>query len=216
MFRFLWTILLAICAVSCGPRFLDYFPYDNDGTAKPHVALLPILDCSHTHLPWDIGHAFTCGMRYEIMNSGRLFLLSDQEMQEPLSHFEDGITFISNEAELAQHFCETDFIVLAELMEHGYAPVMSPTASASSCFPCDSLLMMKMRIKIIDVRRTRCPRIVLQEIISDCSSVPSVCADVDIASQAPDSHWMGSMRRAHQHMMRKVTQRIEEAIGGSY
>jgi hypothetical protein len=216
MLRLLSALLLALCAFSCGPKYLDYFPYHDDGSAKPRVAMLPVQDCSGATLPWNIAHAFTCGMRYEMMNSGQLYLLSDQEMQLPLAHFTDGITFLTDESPLAEQFCEADFIVLTELMDHHYAPLASPIAPTAPCFPRESLLVMKMRIKIVDVRRTRCPRIVLQEIVTDCCSVPKIGEETDLAFQEANSPWTNAMRRAHKHMMCKVTSRIEEAIGGSY
>lgn len=48
MFQFAISAVIALIMAGCsGPRYIDYFPYHDDGTPKPKVAVMPILDSSY-------------------------------------------------------------------------------------------------------------------------------------------------------------------------
>jgi hypothetical protein len=54
MLKIVLSFVLSLLAVGCGPRYVDYFPYHDDGRPKPKVVLLPVVDESTADLPWDV------------------------------------------------------------------------------------------------------------------------------------------------------------------
>lgn len=211
MLRILLPLLISLFVTSCGPRYVDYFPCHDDGKAKPQVALLPVMVPMETNESNELSRELTRKIRYEIMNDGELFLFSEQEIQRGLSEIGDVDWFCSNEM-FAQHYCKADFIVLNELI---HAP-STPHCLSDSC-PCQTTFMVKMRVKVIDIR-PRCPRVVLQEILTCDFAIPASADEVE--SGVPYWDWnsyKGSqLNRAHNKATTNLVRRIEEVIRSAY
>lgn len=207
--RLLLAVLLCFLTLACGgPRYVDYFPYHDDGRPKPQVVLLPVVDCTRKNLPWDLSCEITNGLRDEVRNRGVLFLFSEEQAQEWLT--QSKVDFFTNEETLAKVFCGADFIVLTEFLEHEYIPYHPPGIEYSS-LPPQTLLSVKVRLKIIDLH-LRYPRVVLQEVITRCFTNPCApCSDL-----TSDAYAIAVVQKAHQQFLVSLTERIQEVICSSY
>ena len=174
MLNIVCLFLLSICAVGCGPRYVDYFPYHDDGAAKPKVVFLPIKGVCETDLEWDLSKKLTEAIHCQAMDDGVLFMYSPNEVEAGLRNIGD-IDFFANDELLAKEFCEADFVVISELFSHDYEHYefgqKKQKCGAPDCSRCETMLVMKFRVRVVDLR-PRCPRVALQEIITNRYVVP--------------------------------------------
>ncbi len=173
MRQLLLSLFVATIAVSCGPRYVDYFPRHDDGSSKPAVALLPVRDSTQSCLPKPAGEHIFQVLQYESMSKGNLYILAPEELREGNPKIKE-IGFYSDETTLAQDFCSADFVVILELFEQefsSYGKARPPINNCVVAYPCEALLTLKMRVKIVDVR-PRSPRVVLQEVYTQGYYLP--------------------------------------------
>lgn len=216
MFRFAILTFVALMAVGCsGPRYVDYFPYHDDGTPKPKLALIPVVDSSDCGLPWDVAKEITQGIHDHLMDTGEFYVPSPEEIG-PIWAKTDQIDFFGNDLSYAGDFHNTDFIVALELLEN-------TTNTCDSCSPDvkprkqlymkNRDLMTRVRIKIIDIR-CAVPRIVLYEVFKTCYSLtPSKnainCEEIPWGCEGYANTACGI---AHERLVRNLTARLEEVI----
>lgn len=216
MFRIAMLVLCCLTLVGCGgPHYVDFFPYHDDGTMKPRVALVPVFDSSKSDVPWSLSQELTQGMRYKIMDHGDLYLLSREELGPCLSKMSN-LNVMGSDFSFLQNFDNTDFVVLMDLFQHEVIPPKKnvkivPGQINPGCYT----LNLKMRIRIFDIRSCQ-PEVVLQEIISQECAVPSDISkkmqSVPYGSEAFSRTCYG---QAHQVLVDKAVRRIEEASWGA-
>lgn len=206
-------VLVLVLATACGPRYVDFFPNHDDGSYKPHVALTPIVNATSRELPPDAAAQITNDIRYELMNNGNLYLPYQDEVQERLKNMDPNQYFNSDEA-FAQRFCNEDFIVVMEMADYGISPYQSimNTPYTLPCYPYQSVLTLKMRLKVLDLR-PRCPRIILQEIVTTSAVIPNKARE---GTSEESSRALAALRQAHHGMACRLASRIEEVIRSAY
>lgn len=212
MLRIAVSILMTLIVVGCGPRYVDYFPYYDDGTPKPKVALMPIIDSSNSQFPWDISEEISQGIYYELMNSGEFYVLAPQEIG-PAWAKRDQIDFFDTDMSFVSDFRNTDFIVAMELIEHSTTPCdpcMAAVRQHPSCYPLNRVMTMRVRIKIIDVR-CETPKIVLYEVLKSCYTGMTQSETTQLCWGEP-GYYRTSCGIAHQRLVSKLTRRLEEVI----
>lgn len=197
MYRIILTLFIILAATGCGPRYADYFPYHDDGTIKPHVAFLPMQNSLTVRLPSDITREMTNTIHYELMNSGELYVFSDEDIQQ-VTNTIGTVDFFDSDQKLVEQFCDADFIVLIDLIDH------SQNCCADSNL---SQLVIKARLKIIDAR-CRKPRLALQEIMTRDYLV---CAFPGVYEHQ-NEHYSVSIGRAHRWFADAIAKRLEEVI----
>ncbi len=214
MLQIAFSLLVMLFTVSCGgPRYVDYFPYHDDGTLKPKVAMIPLIDSSQSGLTWNLSEEITSSIYYNLMDSGELYVLRPQEIG-PVWAKRDSIDFFAWDMSYAREFCNTDFIVAMELIEHAIAPCdQVATKSFPQCHPSNNVLTMRVRLKVID---TRCqtPRVVLYEIVKAEYLLPPFRSYCDVnqirwGSRDFDSTPCGIL---HQRMVKNIATRLEEVL----
>lgn len=215
MLQIVLSLLVTIMAVGCGPRYVDYFPYHDDGRPKPKVVIIPVVNTCDNVVPWDISKELTAGIRYEIMDNGELFLFSEEEVNSKLAQMGE-VDFFTKEAVFAQNFCEADFVVMIEFMDQKYCDEYTVAGCPVPFSPCREVVL-KTRVKVIDLR-SRCPRIVQQEILSDTYLVTPECADVHgkFPETGRAAYQSTSIGKAHQRMVSNLVSRMERVIKCSY
>lgn len=216
MLRTIFTLIMALLFVGCGPRYVDYFPFHDDGTPKPKVALLPIMNHSQICAPWDISSELNSEIRYKAMCKGSLFLISEEDIGCALQRV-GKLDYFGSDFSYANHFCDVDYIVAVDLIEH---EIVSRDKCDCSHIPFqkykwNSLLQMKLRLRIVDIRCSK-PRIALQEILACDYAIPSGCEYMDytkcgwgsgVYSQTP---W----GMAHERLASDLVSRMETIIKG--
>jgi hypothetical protein len=210
-----FSVLIALFAVSCGgTRYVDYFPYHDDGVIKPRIAFIPIKDSSQSGVPWDMSVELSSAMYSELMNSGELYVLSHQEVGDVWSRCSE-IEFFGIDLDFTQQFCNADFIVALELIEHSVKP--HPFHSISSpnpeSVPCNRMLTMKVRVRVLDVRFGK-PKDILYEIVKTDYLITAPYDDLDYSKcgWGWERFHKTPYGMAHQRMINCLTSRLEEAI----
>lgn len=212
MLRIILALFVSLLAFSCGgPRYVDYFPCHDDGRCKPSVVVVPVLIPCEIPCGNELSNAMTGNMRFQMMNNGELFLFSPGEVHQGVAQIGD-IDWLSSNELFAKTFCDADFILLTELIQCPCAP----HCSVGPC-PCQYNFYVKLRIKVIDVR-PRCPRIVLQEIMTGDYIVPCTAeeASCGILNWSPDCYKNSPLGRAHQRLITHMVHRVEEVIKCAY
>ncbi len=162
-------LLVSLLVSACGPRYGDFFPCHDDGTLKPRVVLLPMTDSlGNSHIADELMQ----NIRYQLMDRGNLYIYSDETVFRQLQNM-GNVSFFGSDISYARQFGGADFIVATELAECRsdlYGNV------EDKCMPPHlqrkNLLMLKLRIRIIDLRCNE-PQIVLQEMIGRNLLIPN-------------------------------------------
>lgn len=221
MLQLALSALLFFMAVGCGgPRYIDYFPYHDDGTVKPKVALMPILDSSNNQLPWNIAEEIWEGIYAELMDSGEFYVVSPEEIG-PCSAQRKPIDFFSNqEPFFSNAFNNTDFIVGMEITERSIEvcdPCTLAVKHSLDSHPSNLKMTVRLRIKILDIRFCE-PKIILYEVFSTCytATQSQVYLDLDEAICWKDEAYSKSYCGiGHRRLIRELTKRLEEVIGSA-
>ena len=221
MLRILLLPILSILAcviTACGaPHYVDYFPYHDDGTLKPKVALIPIIDSSSNELSWNVSEELSQGVFYQLMDSGEFYVPSPKEIG-PVWGKVRNIDFFNGDFLYAQDFHNTDFIVAMELIEHSTSPSELPlslpsTKYSKQCVAVNRQLTARIRIKIIDIR-CNTPKTVLYEVFKTSYALaPSKngidCTQITWQTEGYDKTPCGI---AHERLIRNLAARLEEVI----
>ncbi len=213
MLRFCLALLLAVMVTSCGPRFNDYYPYNEDGRSKPMVILLPMIDRSDSGLCWNVAEEIEQNLRFRLMDNGYLYVLPDKAYASALNGVDEA-DYFGADIDFASNFCNGEFVVAMELMEHCIVPYVPQTITP--IYPvynrsCDNVLMMKLRLRIIDIRCGK-PKVILQEIVQSNHMIPRDRDNLDYTSfcwgSAP--YCRTPLALDHQRLASDVAARIEK------
>lgn len=180
--------LFLLFFTACGPRYVDYFTHHDDGTPKPKVILAPVkINCV---APIDTAEAVGSAIRYELMDTGELFLYKASEVKEM------GNLDINKKEYKFKGNCDADYLVMVEIFEHGLRNQGNGCVKVSSD--------IKARIKVVDLRR--CPeRVVMYEFVDVIctSAIEKGCQNPDIAA----------FKSGHLKLAAKIARRLECAMG---
>lgn len=217
MFQLVMSAFLILIAVGCGgPRYADYFPYHDDGTAKPKVALMPLINSSLCDLPWDFSEEISEGIYYKLMDSGWFYAVSPKEMGAGWAKRNE-IDFFSNDFSYARDFSNTDFIVATELIEYSVQPCDPCTLIPKPSFdhhPSNLLMTVRLRLKIIDIRY-REPKIVLYEVFkTQYAGIPGTVNHHEVCWKG-EGYCSSYCGMGHERVIRSLAKRLEEVIWSS-
>lgn len=215
MLKIFASLMMLLCLAGCGPHHVDYFPYHDDGTMKPHIALVPFIDSTGADVPWSLAQEMTLGVRYQAMDSGELYLLSRPEMLDGLAKTQN-INLFDADLSYAKCFGNADFVVVCDLIEHqeqAYNKCVHVCPLNLSGF----VLVMKARLRIIDVRCQE-PRVLLQEIVKLDQSIPRCSSNkcgFNLIPYGAESYPQTPYALAHRGFQDLIVRRIEETTWGA-
>lgn len=201
----LFTLFALLMLCGCQTQYSDYFPFRDDGTQKPHVALLPVINGSKYSNGEKVCNDLTRDIRKDIMRHGTLFLFSDEETSAMMLRAKEP-DYFSRDLSYAKDFSPAEYVVVVELIEHNIVPreavknaymIQGPKAKYA--------LAMKARMRVID-RRNNNPKVILQEIVEVNHIVPDAVA-TQYALQAD------GFDVPHDRLVDDVVDRLEGVIG---
>lgn len=188
--------------------------YDVYGRPRPLVAVVPVIDSSHSDLSWDVSEELTALVRERLAEKGDLRLSSSDSVALTLQHI-DASTLFAGDLKSASAFHGYDFVVAMELLDHKEIPYtgqkVRPVYPSSE--QVGSVIMMTVRLKVIDMRGEQ-PFVVLQEMLPSNHMVPKRLLsldydNIDIYSEAYRASPLGV---SHSRLARDITWRIENYI----
>jgi hypothetical protein len=168
--RLLYTIITLLLLSSCGPRYGEFFPCHDDGTVKPRVVLLPTSDITGR---CELSQEIMEGIRYTLMDRGDLYVYPEETVNRQIAKL-GNTPFFGLDVSYARQFGGADYVVATELAECRsdlYGNV------EDKCMPPHlqrkNLLIVKLRVRVIDLRCNSEPTIVLQEIMTRQMLIPN-------------------------------------------
>lgn len=215
MLRMILAVFFSLVFSGCGPRYIDFFPYHDDGTIKPKVALLPVINSSECSLPWNVSSELTYGIRLKAMNHGEIYLLSEEETSSRLSQCK-AFDLLGSDITFSRNFYNADYIVLLELMEHANAPYEE--CRLSPLFPADSRhyhLALQIKIRMIVIHVASCC-VIHQEIMNSSQVIPMDCQNVNYQRHCwgTASYQNTPACQAHERLIHDLVSRIETVTLG--
>lgn len=211
----LCIFLFSPLMTSCGPRYCDFFPCYNDGRAKPIVALVPLMDTSDAELCWDMQEEFTDLLYRKALEDNTLSLLPRDKVFSIASKYNPQ-ELNGRNIDFALRFQNAEFVVLMELVEHKIVPYeigkIIPLYSIHNR-ACNSVLMMKVRLRIIDVRNDE-PILVLQELFNSNHLLPlgEECRDYADCSWKTPQYSKTYLALVHQRIVNDILGRVDQMI----
>ena len=155
--------MMTATLASCTPRESNIVRYNNDGTEKPTVALVPVIETVSSRLPWSLSKELTEEIYSRMVKAGMFYIPSRDAI---LTHLAIRKDIMFSDIDFAQEAPDAEFVVLFELLEHKEVPYVGQ--KISPVYPKDgkktSAIMMTVRLKVLDLR-SEMPRVVLQEVI---------------------------------------------------
>lgn len=196
-------ICLFLLLMSCTSRKeSEQALFYDDGSAKPVIAMTPVIDHSSHNLPWNLAEEFTSNLRYKLLQKEKLLLSPSQKKQEQkikeYDPFGDDLSWIKT------LYPQRDFIVFVEVMKHQETPLFQEEASE---------LQIKVRLRIVDIKEVK-PCVVLEEIFNRTQYIPKHFAQ----RQSPQATWghefygLTPLGLAHAKISSEVVSRVEEYI----
>ncbi len=210
---------LLFCAVGgCTPfrPVVENIPDDSyNVTPKLRLALIQMIDSSDFYVPWHIDQELTSDLRYQLMCNGQLMVLPEEELYISATNLQSSDLF-STDLSFTQKFCDTDFLIALELLQHEIVPFSSE--KISPCFPaqglrCSSMLQMNLRLRIIDLT-CEVPKVILQEVLSSNLIIPKEGENLDYEKHrwGTDTFSSTPLGQAHHRMICDLAARIENAL----
>lgn len=211
MRRILVVVFCIFCA-ACSSRadFGGQYIYHDDGTAKPKIAIIPVLDKSGSDLPWNLSDELTEMVEAKIDQSGQFFLTQDfvalggALLKQPdLNPFLEEIDWVK------ESNSSTEFIVFVELVEHK----LTPKTQSKSFFLQSYILDIALRVRVLDIR-DRSTKVILQEITQESFHIPWRFTSVDYKKSgwSKAAFHLSPMGSAHAQMIKRITKQIQDYI----
>lgn len=215
MFRNL-GLIFALCLASfgCSKNVNEQATrYYDDGRSKPIVALVPVFDRSGAKISWSLSEEFTDHLRQRFLKQSQFYVNTPDQINAEIETLnETNDPFSRDYAWISKTFCEEEFVVFTELVEHDIHPKASRNNFFDKLSPsCE--LSMTMRIRVFDLRGEK-PEIVLQELVHQCHLIPKPS---DHTEENPDK-WkkmtftITPLGLAHSQFSKEVAKRIEDYI----
>ena len=179
--------------------------------------MIPVINGTDECFQWDIGQELTSAIRSVGISNGEMFMLSDVDVDACYSRCGNADLF-GPDLSFTRNFPNADYIVALELVEHKLVPyqkgLLSPSFPATSIC-CNSVLQMKMRVRVIDLS-CDCPKIILQEIFTSNYLVPkdAECLDYGRMGWGTRAFATTPYGQAHKRMIRDLICRIESVTWG--
>lgn len=206
-------LLVVVLFTGCRPQYSDFFPYHDDGSAKPHVAFVPVINRCPDPLPWNVADELTKDIRTDLMKKGDLFLFRAEDVKKQLANISDKELTSSKDLMPFLYFQPAHFVVLLELVDYRVVPYKRGTIKPLYIAKIDSddasVLMMKVRLKIVDIRGNE-PRIIRQEVIASNHMVTNNALAESKAVRKSAAFLSSPFGLAQARFSRDVAEKIEK------
>jgi hypothetical protein len=206
MIRVASLLLLLLAAFGCAPQYVEYAPYHEDGTKKPHIAFVQMADSTEFNKIPDLSQELTKRVCDKIMQHGELYLFTE-EATAAMASKAGKPDYFGQDLSFTKAFQQADFIVATEVVEHKIASRKEVKSSLMShCTPGNSLVQLKVRLEVIDPASNP-PKVLLQEVVKINHAIPN--------SVANNPQELKGYEAAHDRLVDEIAARIENSILGT-
>lgn len=212
MKRLVILALTLMVTTGCARQYGDFFAYDDDGAAKPVVAVLPIKDSSWNSLPWSMSEELEVGIWDAAKRRGRLYCTEPTLVKDVVAQLGDDIDVHTQDAGFYKQFVGCEFLVLVDILQHNEMPYHRGEIEPLYIIDDDDafVLGMKVRVTVLDVTGSA-PRVALKEIFSSNHMIEKEYYDVDYSLNrwGTKDYRKTPIGVAHERLARDLTARIE-------
>ncbi len=210
MLRIISVMSLVLLLAGCsGRKETEQSLFYNDGTPKPIVAFVPLIDHSDHDLPWDLSEELTQGLKEKLLQKEKLFLVTVPKKQAQAS--EENNPFGPDISWMKTIYPRKDFVVFMELIEHKEVPLYPKSESSPEESPAE--LKTSLRVRVVDLRGNEA-RVILQELVHDTQYIPKQFTRYNLF-QVPwgrEMYGITPLGLAHAKLAKEVAARIEDYI----
>ncbi len=173
-------LLLLLCVplffCGCRTRYSDFFPYYDNGTKKPSIALLPVYDgldvqekkTLETLFPGNFPDTLTNSVRNRLKREGKIYIPPKGAIQKMLNSISEKSLASDRELTLYKRIQGTDYVCLMELASIQVMPykrgAIKPLYLADIREEDARVLAIAVRVKIVDIRGSTA-KMVRQELV---------------------------------------------------
>jgi hypothetical protein len=210
--RALGLFLIVCLSTGCSSRsqYSEQFQYEDDGRAKPKVALVPVFDHSKSTTPWSLSEEFSEAIEERFFQSEKFFLTADlrvlgktQGSSSEVSPFYGDISWLS------EINSQSEFVVFVELLEHTLSA--KPPTGLKMTTPYT--LTISFRIRVVDLREEQ-PKVILQELQQETFNLSWHTASVNYKKDGLGkmTFRFSPLGLAHGQMTKKITGQVQDYI----
>jgi hypothetical protein len=167
MYAIFFALLIALFS-GCSPRYSDFYPYYDNGTKKPSLTLLPMIDEAKNPLAANLAPQLSKAVRNRIKRVGKMYIPPPEKMQNALRVVSLKELAATHNLKQFLAFQGSDFVVVTELSEFQVVPYKRGQIKPLYIQNLDpreaKVLMMAVRLKIIQLSGKE-PRVVRQELV---------------------------------------------------
>lgn len=179
---------------------------------KPIVAVVPVIDHSHSDLGWNLSEELTRSICARLLKQDHVYLVSPNKVQASVKKLkENQDPFGSDLTWVKRAFPQNEFVVFMELVEHKESPLYSSSEAEKQTSPAE--LNIAMRLRVVDIRGAE-PKIVLQELLEDSQHIPRPFTRSNFVQVTPDSdtYDISPVGMAHAQLTKELATRLEDYI----
>ena len=189
----------------------SFSKYFDDGRAKPTIALLPLKSKTLPNLPWNVVEELEANVKQNIMQMGHLYVLNEEQIENGILHLQSN-DLLSEKNDLNAIFQPAEFVVQMELIDHQNLKILKPE-KAHEINDIENVLNLKMRLVVIDVRKT-IPQIVLHEIVDKDQLIDSAQNKINYKEVGIGStdYYKTPVFLAHRKLCVDLSERINQYI----
>lgn len=178
-------------------------------TARPIVAVVPVMDRSRHELSWNVSQELTQALRARLAQHNTLYLLSDDQVYALTRKSINGNDpFGVETAWVKKGYQQNEFVTFFELIDHRE---QSLTEEESDASPAE--LTLAMRVRVFDLRG-QAPKIVLEERVEQTHHIPKQFTRNQF-NQVPwgdEMFEISPLGIAHQKLCQELASRVEDYI----
>ncbi|MBI5274561.1 MAG: hypothetical protein HY860_05860 [Chlamydiales bacterium] len=207
MKKYIFFSLLAFICACQQNKIVSQTKYHDDGRAKPIIAICPITDSSDSSFYWSLPDEFYFQLSSNIKKDNQLYLTPANQVFVPgiqPSHLFYEQNWRSKEKYPFEYVC------LLEIIEHSFTARDTSKKEKRSSQDLD----ITVRIKVIDLRKSDRPSVILQEIIHQRNFLPWQFSFINYekVNWEKTSFYFTPLGMAHKRMTKTLVKRIEEYI----
>jgi len=201
MIRSITCLFLIFLSSACGPRYVDYFPYTDEGELKPKVVLVPPSN--------ELATEIDVGLRQQLMHHGDLYVLSSEDTTPVFQKMGNNTDWFSPNIEFTKKFKGADYIVALDVIDQQVVPYERgkyyPLYSARAQ-QCNQVWVIKIRVRIFELCQES-SRVIHQEVFCSNHAFEAFSGE-----RSEDLYVSTATKR----MIRDLAERIELVIKGPH
>jgi len=209
----LFSLIASLCALSsCYKHNQDTALAPSSSFSKPVVALVPVIDNSHSEISWNLSEELTSTIHERLAQKNQLHLIEPQKIYSITKKLPESCNpFDQDLAWVKKNFSEDEFVIFLELVDHEEVAITGQRKSSPR--DCPAALNMTMRIRVIDNRDAQ-PKIILQELIHDSHHIPKQFTRFNFTQVAwgETSYSISPLGLAHAQLSKEIAKRVSEYI----